>query len=152
LNHDRYFLNFENYFNTETHTQLSRFASVATWSAYQVRFSGLDMMLSGYLSINDHYQSYYNSIEHKHLYYSSLSKTDEPVDYEQDILLKYAKSVFPTNSEFDFAFHAATAEYWNRYLSETGMQKFTVSQMKLVAYSLDSLSTKLKTANGLVRF
>ena len=152
LNHDRYFSNFEPFFNTETYADLTRFAATTHWSAYQVRFLGLDMQLSGYLSINEQYKVYMDNIEQKHLYYSSLSKTDAPIDYEQDVLLKYAKSVFPSHSEFDFAIHAANAEYWNRYLSEQGMKKFAVARMQMFALSIDSLNTKLKTANGLVRF
>lgn len=50
LNHKKYFSHFEPYFNSETNTALAQFSSNVPWSAYQVRFSGLEMLLTGYLS------------------------------------------------------------------------------------------------------
>jgi len=48
--------------------------------------------------------------------------------------------------------NAVNAEYWSCYLSESGMKKFTVAQMKQFVLSIDSLNTKLRTANGLIAF
>ena len=152
LNNERYFSNFETYGNDETNTTLSQFASHVPWAAYQVRFSGLDISLSGYLSVRDSYQDYFHRLEQKHAYFSSLSKTEASVDFETDAMLKLAKSMLPTHSNFEIIIHAANSEYWNRYLSETGMKKFSIAQMKLFAFSSDSINTKLKTANVLVKF
>jgi len=152
LNHKRYFSNFESYFNEEINSTLQQFASNVSWAAYQLRISRLNMSLTGYLSINDTYQEYFNNFEHKHIYYSSLSATDEPVNYEKDDLLRQAKATFPSHSEYEIGIHAANSAYWSRYLSETGMKKFTIAQMKLFVFSIDSLNTKLKTANALIKF
>jgi hypothetical protein len=152
LNHKRYFSIFEFYFNGETNIILSQFASNVSWAAYQVQFSKLNMSLNGYLAINDTYQEWINNLEHHHVYYSSTSAIHESIDYEKDDLLKQAKSLFPTHNEFEIGIRAANSEYWSHYLSETGMKKFTVTQMKLFALSVDSLNTKLRTANGLIKF
>ena len=152
LNHKRYFSNFESFFNEQTSMELNQFASNVSWAAYQIRFSKLNMSLSGYLTIGDTYQEYYNNMEHKHLYKSSLRNDDEPVHYETDDFLKQIKAQFPSSSESEIIIHAANSEYWSRYLSELGMKKFTVVQMKLLALSVDSLNTKLKTANGMIKF
>jgi hypothetical protein len=61
LNHKRYFSIFESYFNEATNVTLNHFASNASWAAYQIRFSKLNMSLSGYLSIND--KEYANNFE-----------------------------------------------------------------------------------------
>jgi hypothetical protein len=114
LNHKRYFSNFEAYFNEEANVALNHFASNASWAAYQVRFSKLNMSLSGYLSVSDDCQEYFNNLE---------------IDI-----------------------HAETPEYWDQYLSEFGMKKFTVAQMKMLTLSVDSLDAKLRTANGLIKF
>jgi hypothetical protein len=129
LNTERYFSHFESYFNENTDSTLRRFSSHAVWAAYQVRFSGMEISLSGYMSITDKFDCYYNSIENKYLYFSSLSKKDEPVAYESDAMLVYAKSVLPSHNDFEMAIHAGHSAYWHHYLSETGMNKFTASQM-----------------------
>jgi len=152
LNHKRYFSNFESFFNEETNITLNHYASNVLWAAYQVRFSKLTMSLSGYFSVSENYQSYFDNLEHKHLYFSSLNAKDEPISYEKDDVIKQAKEFFPSHSEFELAIHAANGQYWSRYLSETGMKKFTVAQMKLFVLSSDSLNTKLRTSNGLIRF
>jgi len=110
LNHEKYFYSLEPYFNGETNTALAQFSSHVSWSAYQVRFSGLEMLLMGYLSG-----------------FSSLN------DYE-------------------IAISDATPEYWSRYLVEFGMKKSPVAQMKGFAFSSNSLSPELKTANGVIKF
>jgi hypothetical protein len=152
LNHEKYFSNFEPYIQEETNSILGRFATHVTWSAYQVRFSDLEMRMSGYLSINDNFDDYFNAFEQKYLYYSSLSKNNEPVNYENDAVLKYAKSILPTYSDYELLIHAENPEYWSRYLSETGMKKFAFTQTKLFAFTIDSLNTKFKTANAILRF
>ena len=152
VNHKRYFSNFESFFNEETQLSLNHFASNVLWAAYQVRFSKLNMSLSGYVSVNDTYENYFNNIENKHLYFSSLISGTEPVDYEKDDVLKQVKAQFPSHSEYELAIHAATSAYWNRYLSEIGMKKFTLAQMKVFALSVDSLNMKLRTANGVIKF
>jgi len=43
-------------------------------------------------------------------------------------------------------------ENWSSYLSELGMKKFTVAQIKSFELLIDSLNTKLMTANGLIKF
>jgi len=152
LNHRRYFSNFESCFNEETNIKLSYYASNVLWAAYQVRFSKLSMSLSGYLSIGENYQSYFNNLEYKHLYLSSLSLKDEPIDYDKDDVIKQVKTFFPSHSEFEIVIHAANQQYWSRYLSESGIKKNPVAKMKVFALSADSLDPKLKTANGLIRF
>ena len=52
LNHKRYISNFESYFNEETNLQLTQFGADAPWAAYQVRFSGLAISLSGYFAMD----------------------------------------------------------------------------------------------------
>ncbi|MDR2972587.1 MAG: hypothetical protein LBU83_11780 [Bacteroidales bacterium] len=152
LNHQRYFSNFEAFFNEETYSTLNRFASNAFWSAYQVRFSALNMSLTGYLTINDNAQDYFNNLKHRYLYFSSLCANNASIDFENDAMIKQAKTMFPSQSEFEIAIHAANSDYWNYYLTETGMKKFSVKQIKMFVLSLDSLSPKLKTANGLIKF
>jgi len=152
LNQERYFSNFQDYFNDETNLALSQFSSNATWAAYQARFSGLDMLLTGYLAINGSFQNYFKQIEPKYAYYSSLSKTDEPVDFEKNIFLKQAKAFLPTHNDYEIAIHVANTAYWERYLSELGMKKFTLTQMKLFAFAFDSLNTKFNTANAFIKF
>jgi len=152
LNHQKYFFNFESYFNEETKSLFTRFASHALWSAYQVRFSGLEMSLAGYLSINSSFQDYMNNLEHKQLYYSSRTNNNESVDFESDVSIKQLKTRFPSQNEFEIVIHAETSAYWSRYLSEYGIKRSPVAQMKLFALSLDSLNTKLKTSNGLIAF
>jgi len=152
VNHDRYFSHFEPFFKDETYSALTQFSTNATWSACQARFSGLDMLLSGYMAINDGFQDYFNLLEPKYAYYSSLSKTDAPIDFEKDILLKHVKSLLPTHNAYEIAIHASNSEYWNRYLSERGMEKFSMAQMKVFAFTLDSLNSKFKTVNSLIKF
>jgi len=159
LNHYRYFAHFESFFTDETNILLTRFASNVSWAAYQVRFSKLEMSLSGYLSINDGFQNYFNHLNHKFLYYSSLGKNDEPVDFEKDNQLQYVKSILPSHNDFEFVIHVANSEYWSRYLSESGLKKFSMAQMKLFAFtfSVDALhagtlrATSLP-ANGFIKF
>jgi len=110
LNHEKYFYSLVSHFNSEANTALAQFSSHVPWSAYQVRFSGLEMSLTGYLSG-----------------FSSLN------DYE-------------------IAISDATPEYWSRYLSEHGMKKSPVAQMKVFAFCSNSLSPELKTANGVIKF
>jgi DNA-directed RNA polymerase subunit N (RpoN/RPB10) len=43
-------------------------------------------------------------------------------------------------------------EDWENYLSEIGMKKFTVAQIKSFTLSIDSLNSKLRTANGVIKF
>ena len=152
LDHKRYFSHFESFFNEETHLTLNHFASNVLWAAYQIRFSKLNMSLSGYLSVSNTYENYFNNMENKHLYFSSLFSGSESIDYEKDDVLKQVKTQFPSHSEFELAIHAVTSEYWSRYLSELGMKKFTLAQMKVFALSVDSLNLKLKTANGVITF
>jgi hypothetical protein len=157
LNHNRYFSHFESFFTDETNVSLTRFASNVSWAAYQVRFSKLEMSLSGYLSLNDSFQEYFNSFENKHSYYSSLSKNDESIDFEKDEVLKYAKLALPSQNDFEIAIHAANSEYWSRYLSELGVKKFSIAQMKLFAFTMGIETQpvafqRIKTANGLIKF
>ena len=152
LNHKKYFSNFEPYLQEETNSLLDRFTTHTTWSAYQIRFSGLEMRMSGYLSINDNFDEYFNPFEQKYLYYSSQSKNNDPVNYESDAVLQYAKSILPTHNDYELLIHAENSEYWSRYLSEIGTKKFTFAHTKLFAFTLDSLNTKFKTANALLKF
>jgi hypothetical protein len=152
LNHKIFFSIFETNFNEETIIKLNQFASHVSWAAYQVRFSKLNMSFSGYLSVNDSYQSYFNNLVHKQLYYSSLSVQDEPIDYEKDDQLRQAKAQFPSHSELEIGIRAANTEYWGHFLSEKGMKNFSIAQMKLFALSIDSLNTKLKKSNGLIKY
>jgi len=167
LNHNRYFSHFEPFFVNETQIKLAQFASNVTWAAYQVRFSKSEMSLSGYLSLNESFLEYFNSLENKFLYYSSVSNTDEPIDFEKDNQLQYAKSMLPSCNSFEFAIHAAHSEYWSRYLTESGIKKFPVAQMKILAFtfSVDTLhadtphadtqhamSLHIQQANGLIKF
>jgi hypothetical protein len=157
LNHDRYFSHFESFFTNETHIKLTRFATNVSWAAYQVRFSKLEMSLSGYLSLSDSFQNYFNNLENKYFYHSSLCKNDESIDYEKDIQLQYAKTVLPSTNDYEFVIHAANSEYWSRYLFESGLKKFPAAQIKLFAFtfSLDSLPAtfpQIQPANGLIKF
>jgi hypothetical protein len=153
LNNQTYFSHFESFFTEETNSKLTNFASSVSWAAYQVRFSKLEMSLSGYLSINDGFQDYFNQIENKYSYYSSLSGNDESIDFEKDVQLQYAKSVLPSMNDFEFAIHAANSEYWSRYLSEAGMKKFPVTHVKLFAFTMNAeAGSSLQTVNGLVKF
>ena len=157
LNNKRYFSHFESFFTNETNTLLTHFASSISWTAYQVRFSKLEMSLSGYLSINDSFQEYFNNFEHRYSYYSSLSKNNEPIDFEKDTQLQYAKSILPTYNDFELVIHAANAGYWNRYLSELGMKKFSIAQIQLFAFTLGAETQsiafqQIKITNGLIKF
>jgi len=154
LNHSSYFSNFQSFFLDEINSSFTQFSSHTPWSAYQVRFSGLEMLLSGYVAVSPTFHTYFNSFDSKFLYYSSLSKNDEPIDYEKDKHLQYVKSVLPTEAYFEYAIHAANAEYWQRYLSELGMKKFTIAQMKLFGFSLlfENGGQPLAPANGFVSF
>jgi len=157
LNHDRYFSHFESFINDETNISLSRFASNVSWAAYQVRFSKLEMSLSGYLSLTDNFQDYFSHLEEKYSYYSSLSKSEESIDFEKDILLKYAKMALPSYNDFEIAIHAENSEYWSRYLSESGIKKSPIAKMKLFAFTLGIESQfiefqRIQTANLLIKF
>jgi len=157
LNHKSYFSHYESFFTNETNLLLMRFASNVSWAAYQVRFSKLEMSLSGYLSNNDSFQEYFNNLKNKYSYYSSLSKSDESIDFEKYIQLQYAKMALPSNNDYELAIHAENPEYWGRYLSEDGMKKFPVAQMKLFAFTLGIESKlieiqRLQTANALIKF
>ena len=159
LNHERYFSHFHSYMNEELDTTLGSFSSNASWAAYQVRFSELEMFLSGYLSIKDSFEYYYNHLEEKCLYISSLKKNNDPVDTENDPLLKYAESQFPSHNDFKMAIHATHSEYWSYYLSERGMTRFSVSQIRLFAFSFcfkEHAHFKdnacIIPANGLIKF
>ena len=62
-------------------------------------------------------------------------------------------STFPDDfNRCEMLLHAEDQEYWSHYLSETGMKKFPVAKMKTVTLTLDSLNTKLNTANGFIKF
>ena len=163
LNHNRYFSHFESFINDETNISLSRFASNVSWAAYQVRFSKLEMSLSGYLSLNDSFQDYFNNIEEKYSYFSSLVKSEESIDFEKDVQLKYAKMALPSFNDYEIAIHAENSEYWSKYLSETGMKKFPVAKLKLLAFtfSVDTLRVgtvratslpQIQAANALIKF
>ena len=157
LHHNRYFSHFDSFFTDETSSLLTRFASNASWAAYQVRFSGLEISLSGYLALNEGFQAYFNALEEKFSYYSSTSKNDESIDFEKDHQLQYVKSVLPTDNDYEIAIHAANSEYWSRYLSESGIKKFPVAKMKLFAFtiSVDSLqreNAQIHTANCHIKF
>jgi hypothetical protein len=153
LNHERYFSGFERYFNHDTNSSLAQFSSSVPWSAYQVRFTGLEMLLAGYISVNSNFQNYFSNLEPKYLYYSSLNNSHESIDYEKDHHLKYAKLALPSQNDFELAIHAANSEYWERYLSELGMTKFAVAQMRLFAFSMQvETSTSLQIANGFIKF
>jgi hypothetical protein len=115
FNHDRYFSNFKTFINDEINNFLAEFSSQTSWAAYQVRFSELEMLMSGYM-------------------------------------LKNVKSTLPAHNNFEVANYAANSEYWNNYLSELGMKRFTVAKMKLFSFSLDSLDSKLYMANGTIKF
>jgi hypothetical protein len=155
INNENYFSHFESFFNTDTYNILTQYSSNIRWAAYQVRFSGLEMQLSGYQSAGAHFKDYFNSFENKYLYYSSLAKTDTIIDYESDPLLKYAKSKLPTQNDFELAIHADKSEYWSRYLSEQGLKKFSISQMKLFAFSFyieEQEHARIIPTNGLIQF
>jgi len=152
LNNNRYFSNCKHYFNEETQPQLSDFFSHTPWSAYQIRFSGLEMFLSGYISVNQIFNRYFNQLEQKYTYYSSLSNTTASIDFEKDLMLKYAKNILPTKNDFELVIHTAKPEYWSRFLAETGMNKFPVAKMKLFAFTLDSLDSKLYASNAVLKF
>jgi hypothetical protein len=152
LNHTKYFSNFESFINDETYTKLTQFAANAQWSAYQIRFSGLNISLSGYLSTGITFQEYYNTLESKYLYYSPVNSYEKPVHYEEDPIILQAKTSFPSHCEYELAIHVNNAEYWSNYLTESGMKKFSVKEMKFFAVSFDSLNMKLKTANALIKF
>jgi len=111
LNHEKYFSNFESFFNDETNTRLTQFSSNIPWAAHQIRFSGLDMLLTGYIT-----------------------------------------SVLPLHNDYEIAIQGANSEYWSQYLSELGMKKSPIAQMKSLTFSLDSLNSELWMANGLVKF
>lgn len=49
LNNERYFSNFKTYMSEETNATLAEFSAHSSWAAYQVRFSGLEMSMSGYV-------------------------------------------------------------------------------------------------------
>jgi len=162
LNHNKYFAHHEVFFTEETNALLTRFASNVSWAAYQVRFAKSQMTLSGYLSLNDSFKEYFSNLENRYSYDSSFNSNNESIDFEKDEQLKYAKTVLPSHNDFEFALHAANAEYWSRYLSETGIKKFTVAQIKLFAFTftVDSLHTEMRhtssqqvqTANLLIKF
>jgi len=121
LNHEKYFSCFESYFNEETNRRFAQFSSNISWAAYQIRFSGLEMLLSGYVSINENFQKHFN---HK---------------------------------DFEIAIRAENFEYWQDYLSELGMIKFTVRQIKTLDFSVGAeiwhtTPLPVTTANGLVKF
>ncbi|MCL2290382.1 MAG: hypothetical protein FWC34_06725 [Bacteroidetes bacterium] len=111
LNHERYFSNFKPYFNDETNGALIRFSSNIPWAAHQVRFSGLEMLLTG-----------------------------------------YATPMLPLHKDYEMAIRDANTEYWSQYLSELGMKKSPVAQMKSLSFSLDSLNSELWMSNGLIKF
>jgi len=163
LNHSRYFSHFEPFFSDKTNIHLAQFSTNVSWAAYQVRFSKSEMSLSGYLSLNESFQDYFTQIENKYSYYSSLSKTDESIDFEKDTQLKCAKFALPTQNDFEYMVRAENSEYWSKYLSESGVKKFPVAQMKLFAFtfSVDTLHVETRratslpqitTANGLIKF
>jgi hypothetical protein len=157
INHNRYFSHFVSFFTDYTNIKLTHFVSNVSWAAYQVRFSKLEMSLSGYLTVSDGFQDYFNKLENKYLYYSSLKGGDAPIDFEKDDQLQYAKSVLPSLNDFELAIHAANSEYWSHYLSESGMKKFPVAQMKLFAFTMGIEMTKntsqqINMANGLIKF
>jgi hypothetical protein len=111
LNHERYFSNFGLHFNNETNATLTRFSSNVPWAAHQVRFSGLEILLTG-----------------------------------------YATPVLPLHKDYEIAVRDANPEYWSQYLSELGMKKFPIAQIKSLTFSLDSLNLELWIANGMVEF
>jgi hypothetical protein len=154
INNEKYFSHFESFFNNDTYSILAQYSSNMRWAAYQVRFSGLEMQLSGYQSAGSNFSDYLNSFESKYLYYSSLAKKDTIVNYESDPLLKYAKSKLPTNNDFEFAIHADKTEYWGRYLSEQGLKKFSITQMKLFAFAfcIGEEQVSIVPMNGLIQF
>jgi hypothetical protein len=157
LNHNRYFSNFKSYFVDESNNTFTQFSTNVPWSAYQVRFSGLEMLFSGYIAVNTTFQSYFNSLEHKYLYFSSLINSEESIDYEKDRALQYVKSALPTQNDFEIAIHAATSEYWGHYLSELGMKKFTIARMRLFGFTiqaepLPATDLQITPANGLIKF
>jgi len=158
LNHNRYVSHFESFFTDETKINLTRFVSNVSWSAYQVRFSKLEISLSGYLSVNDSFQEYFSNLENKYSYYSSLSKSDESIDFEKYIQLQYAKMALPSHNDYELVIHAANSGYWSRYLSEEGMKKFPVAQMKLFAFTFSTeplcatVFPQIQTANWLIKF
>ncbi|MDR0206724.1 MAG: hypothetical protein LBI45_05655 [Bacteroidales bacterium] len=152
LNNNRYFSHCKHFFNEETQSQLSEFFSHTPWCAYQTRFSGLEMFLSGYISVNHNFNSYFNQREQKYAYYSSLTNTTTSIDYEKDMMLKYAKNILPTKNGSEIVIHAAKPEYWNHFLSEAGMKMFPVAKMKMFAFSLDSLNSKMYTTNAVLKF
>jgi hypothetical protein len=155
INHEKYFSCFEPFFNHETNSGFAQFSSNVPWAAYQFRISGLEMLLAGYVSVNSDFTNYLNQIETKHLYLSSLSKKDVPVDVEKDHQLKYAKMSLPSNNDFEIVLYAGNTEFWESYLSETGLKKFTVAKMKLFAFSLQvetGNGSSVQLANGFIKF
>jgi len=111
LNHEKYFSHFQSFFNDETNIRLTDFSLHVPWAAHQVRFSGLEMLLTG-----------------------------------------YATPALPVHDDYEIAVSDANAEYWNQYLSELGMKKSHLVQIKSLTFSLDSLKSGLWMANGGVGF
>jgi len=68
------------------------------------------------------------------------------------LLMGYATPALPVQHDYELAIHNANAEYWAAYLSEIGMRKSPVTQIKSLTFSLDSLKSGLWMANGGVRF
>jgi hypothetical protein len=64
LNNCSYFSNFQPFFNPETNSSFVRFSANIPWAAYQVRFSGLEMLLAGYVSVNNRFENDFELIEH----------------------------------------------------------------------------------------
>jgi hypothetical protein len=48
INHERYFPHFETFFNDDTYDILYQFAKNLPWAAYQTRFSGAEIYMTGY--------------------------------------------------------------------------------------------------------
>ena len=110
LNHDKYFTFFNTYFNPETYETLKRFSSTTLWSAYQFRFSNLEMMLYGYLSVND----YFNAID--------LELQAENSEYWSQYLSETGLKKFPVAKMKSFTF---TVDSLNTQLyTANGLVKF----------------------------
>jgi hypothetical protein len=155
INNEKYVSHFGSFFNDDTYNILAQYSANMPWAAYQVKFSGLEMQLSGYQSASNIFQDYFNKFENKYLYYSSLAKTDTTVNYESDPVLKYAKSKLPTYNDFEIAIHADKSEYWARYLSEQGLKKFSISQMHLFSFAFyigDEKGAGIVPTNGWIQF
>jgi len=155
LNYERYFDYLKAYFNEETNRILAHFSENVTWAAYQIRFSDLEISLAGYMAIHDNFRNYFNNLEQKYLYYSSLDSKMESIDFEKDLLIKEAKSVLPTYNDFELVIHAANPDYWSRYLSELGMKRFTIAHMNLLAFTFKvkpGNSSSVQISNGLIKF